>query len=130
MSRNARTSSARAVDLDWSEQERRQYERHAVSFYLRAVDVENDTALGDLVDISEGGFKLIGTHPAVPGQRMLLSLDYRLETGHGAQIEVEARCVWIGGDEVTGLNAVGFAFCEPSPATSQKIAELISGLAA
>lgn len=116
------------VDLDWSEQERRQYERHAVSCYLRVFAIEEGVVVGDVVDISAGGFKIVGSRPMVPGRRMQLRLEYGLESGRHSFIELEARCVWYDTDDATGLDAGGFAFCELSASVRQLIARLIAEL--
>jgi len=124
------TSQSKAVDLDWSEHERRQYERYAVSSYLRVVDADSGIVLGDVVDISLGGFKLIGAERETSGRRMKLRLEYGLENGRQAGLAFEATCVWHGADDATGSNAAGFAFRELSRAASDEIARLITELSA
>ena len=52
------TADSYAVERDWSEAERRAYERHAAQSYVRVVDVRSGATVGEIVDISEGGFKL------------------------------------------------------------------------
>lgn len=124
------TSAANAVDLDWSERERRQYERHAVNLYLRVVSVQGAAVLGEVVDISLGGFKLIGQQRMMAGRRMKLRLEFGLASGRRSGVAFEAKCIWEGPDEVSGLFAAGFAFCELSGAATEEIASVIAELSA
>lgn len=126
----AAQSSDPAVDLDWTEHERRKYERHAVDVYLRVFGVEEGALVGDVVDISEGGFKVIGSPPMMPGRHLQLRLEYRLESGRQSEIGIEARCVWHGTDQASALDAAGFAFCNLCGTARQEIGRLIAELIA
>jgi len=52
-----------AITNDWSNEERREYERYSVNFYLRVIDLDSDTLLGDVVDISLAGMRLVSEVP-------------------------------------------------------------------
>jgi c-di-GMP-binding flagellar brake protein YcgR len=95
---------------DWSESERRQYERHSVEFFLRVQDRNQGVVLGDVVDISLGGMKLLSAAPIPIDQHFDLSMSISLESGRRETISFEARSVWCQKDEGTHLYNLGFQF--------------------
>lgn len=105
-----------AIEDDWSEEKRRQYKRYSTHFYLRVFDEES--LLGDVINISLGGLKLFGSEILPLGQIMSLRLDVVLESGWQASFEFQAGVAWSDQDgnparyytaglEFLGLSAQG-----------------------
>jgi len=82
------------IENDWSENERREYERYSVMFYLEVRDQESDSSLGQILDIGMGGLRLLSDKPMPVNARFHLVLDISLESGKKGELPVEATSVW------------------------------------
>lgn len=98
------------IKNDWNEAERREYERHSVMLYLAVYEQGADTALGQIVDISLGGMRLISAQPIDVNVRMHLVIDISLESGRKGKLAIEATSVWAKEDDNPGLYVSGFQF--------------------
>ena len=115
-----------AIEDDWTAENRRQYERYAADFYLCIYEEAN--LLGDVIDISLGGLKLL-SHDILPvGQIMSLRLDAALESGRKLELEFEARVVWSDQDENMECYNAGLEFLDLSAAAQEILQSIISEL--
>src|SRR5262245_58951971 len=92
-----------AVDNDWSFEERREYERTSVNFFLRVVDLDNDSLLGDVSDISMGGMRLVSAAPIPIKQKFRVRMDIALGDDYQEEVFFEAHSVWGREDPNPGL---------------------------
>jgi c-di-GMP-binding flagellar brake protein YcgR len=117
------------IDNDWSEAERRQYERYSVDFYMCIYDQNTNVQLGQVVDISLGGMRLLSTQPfLIRGKRFRLRMEVSLESGKRENILLEARSVWGREDDNPDYYSTGFQFHDLSSETSQRIQEILDEL--
>jgi len=86
--------SAFETDHDWQAQERRDAPRYPVDFELRLIDLEQDRPLGDVIDISLSGMRLIGDEPMPSNETRRVRLDITLAEGHVQPIAFKTQCVW------------------------------------
>lgn len=118
------------IDNDWSEQERRRYERHAVQFYLRVHSEDGQRLLGEVANISLGGMKLMCAAPLARGHSYRCSMAVSLESGRRESVAFAARCVWTGRDDVLGCENAGLEFIELSDDALASIERIIAELSA
>jgi|WetSurMetagenome_2_1015567.scaffolds.fasta_scaffold1005749_1 c-di-GMP-binding flagellar brake protein YcgR len=100
------------INNDWNDDERREYERYSVMFYLAVHERGNDAILGQIVDISLGGIRLLSEQPIPVGARLPLVMDVSLESGLTGKLPVEAACVWSEEDDNPGFYLAGFQFID------------------
>lgn len=116
------------IESDWSESERREYERYSVMFYLAVYDQENDSSLGQILDISMGGLRLLSEKPIPVKARFHIVIDVSLESGKKGKIPVEAKSVWSQDDDNPGFYVTGFQFFGLSSQAKQFIRAVIDEL--
>lgn len=116
------------IENDWSENERREYERYSVMFYLEVHDRESESPLGQILDISMGGLRLLSEKPIPVNARFHLVLDISLESGKKGKLPVEATSVWNQEDDNPGFYITGFQFSNLSPQATQFIQAIIDEL--
>ncbi|HRY15474.1 MAG: PilZ domain-containing protein [Candidatus Competibacteraceae bacterium] len=115
-----------AIENDWTAENRRQYERYIADFYLCVY--EEESLLGDVIDISLGGLKLLSDEILPIGQIMSLRLDAALESGRQVSLEFEARVVWSDQDENTDRYKAGLEFLGLSASAREILQSIISEL--
>lgn len=81
------------IENECTEADKRAYERKNVDFSWRVYGAENDVLAGEVADIGEQGFRLIGDVPIEMGESFPFRMEIALESGM-EQIELEALCVW------------------------------------
>ena len=90
--------------------EKRQCRRANLLYYLQVYDLEALQEIGHLVDMSFGGFKMIGKIPMVRGNVYCLEIslpdDYFLQKS----FKINARCCWLKTDINPDYYATGFSF--------------------
>ena len=116
------------IESDWSEQEKREYARYSVTFYLEAYDQRTEALLGHVVDISLGGIKVLSQQPIAVHQQLTLILKAALETGKQCQVKATAHCVWSREDDNQGYYLAGFKFFSLSKESKELINTIISEL--
>ena len=116
------------IGNDWNEQERRRYERYSVTFYLSVYDQQTNVLLGQIIDISRGGMRLISQEPIPAGKHFHLVLDVSLESGKQQKVLLEARSIWSQEDDNPDLFATGFQFIDLSQEAVLCIQEIIAEL--
>lgn len=97
--------------------ERRQIVRKNFSYYMRVMNETNGDLVGQLADISSGGFKLESNKLIAPGENFFLRIDQTGEISNKSFITFRARARWCQKDpyDPTVYN-VGFQIVEMSPA--------------
>ena len=119
------------IENDWSEQDRRRYERYAATFYLRVyLAEEKSRLLGEVTDISLGGMRLMCNEAVPPGRHYRLRMVISLDSGRCESILLEACSVWTARDEIAGGHNAGFEFRNLSPEASRSIENIIAELSA
>lgn len=113
-----------AIDNDWSPEERREYERYSVDFSLCVVDLDSNTILGNLADISATGMKLVTDTPIPVEKTFRVRLDIALGDDHQESVRFETRSVWSRKDHNPGQYETGFSNTL-SPRASESIQRLI-----
>lgn len=116
------------IENDWSEAERREYERYSADFHLAVLEPDSDTQLGQVVDISMGGMRLLSDRPISPGARLDLILDIALESGRTEKVPVKAESVWAKEDDNPGYFQTGFKFLELSGPAKEAVEAIIQEL--
>lgn len=114
------------IEDDRSEEERRQYERYSVDFYLCVY--EQERLLGHVIDVSMGGLRLLGEDALDANQVMSLRIEASLESGLHKHLEFQAKIVWIDLDEITESYAMGFEFLDLSARAQETLREIITEL--
>jgi c-di-GMP-binding flagellar brake protein YcgR len=115
----------RMIENDWNDEERRKYERYSLTFYLSVYDTETDALLGQVIDISPGGMKLLSEEPIPVDKQFRLLLDVSLESGKKGKVFIEAQSIWSYEDDNPGFSATGFQFSN----LSQEIDQFIQNIA-
>ena len=115
------------IENDWSEEERRQYERCNADLYLCVYKQHEEHLLGHVIDISLGGIKLLGGEALCVGEVMPLRMDAALESGRH-ETEFYARTVWSSQDESLEGYTAGLEFLDLSPQASKTIQDIINAL--
>jgi len=70
--------------------EKRKHKRSVLVSYFDAIDDENKSVVGYLVDISPGGLMLISKKPLETGRAMTLTIDIPAEIDESRQLCVKA----------------------------------------
>jgi c-di-GMP-binding flagellar brake protein YcgR len=114
---------------DWPVEDRRAHERYDAQSYLRAVDMSNGQVLGEIEDISLGGFRLQLAAPLRRGATYAARVEVRIEGDDRASIEMTARNIWMHKVDLEGVTHAGFVFIDLSPEARERIRALLSELA-
>lgn len=97
--------------------EKRKLIRKNFSYYMRVMNESTGDLVGQLGDISSGGFKLESSKPIPLGEVFYLRIDQTGEISHKSYITFKARTRWCQKDpyDPTIYN-VGFQIVEMTPA--------------
>ena len=97
--------------------ERRKLTRKNFSYYMRVMNERTGDLVGQLSDISSGGFKLESSKPLALGEDYFLRIDQTGEISQKSYITFTARTRWCQKDpyDPTIYN-VGFQILEMTPA--------------
>jgi|SRR5882672_5628395 len=118
------------VESNWSEAERRAYERHAAHSYVRVVDVRNGATVGEIVDISLGGFKLAAQRQFRRGSVYEFRIDVCVDGKGREPITAIARNVWSGAKSGSDDLQAGFVFANLSAPSRACLQQFIDELSA
>jgi c-di-GMP-binding flagellar brake protein YcgR len=128
-SANPEAGSAADTD-DLQVEERRAHERYSARSFLRVFDRESGQALGDIDDISLGGFRLETGYSqdlGDPGPRAL-RIEICIEGRKQAPIAVDACQRWINREAEHGVTRAGYEFVALTPLARQRIERFIAEL--
>ncbi len=95
----------------------RRQERRACSLYLRLVNHRTREIVGDIADVSYGGFKLESSKPMAPNLLFTFRMDMPPEITDKPYILFNARSRWCRTDPLDGrLYDIGFEIVAMDPA--------------
>ena len=97
-----------AIAHDWSQEERRAYERYSVHFYLRVIALDSETLLGNVVDISLAGMRLVSDTPLPVGTTCRVRMDIALGKDYEEQLVFVTTSMWVHADVTPGLYESGW----------------------
>jgi|SRR5882672_9813486 len=123
------TADSYAVECDWSEAERRAYERRAARSYVRVVDVPSGATAGEIVDISLGGFKLAARREFRRDSVYEFRIDVCVDGTGREPITAAARNVWSAENGSDNLHT-GFVFVNLSALSRASLKQFIEELSA
>lgn len=97
--------------------ERRKLSRRNFSYYMRVLDEVTGNLVGQLSDISTGGFKIESSQPIAAGTDFQLRIDQTREISNKNYLSFTARVKWCSRDpfDPTIYN-VGFELVDMTPA--------------
>lgn len=97
--------------------ERRKLDRKNFTYYMRVLDETTGELIGQLSDISTGGFKIESTSPIPLGAVYQLRIDQTLEISDKSYLSFTARARWCQKDpyDPTIFN-IGFQLVDMTPA--------------
>ena len=124
------TAHSYAVPCDWSETERRAYERHAAQSYVRVVDVPSGATVGEIVDISAGGFKLAARREFRRDGVYEFRIDVCVDGKGREPITAVVRNVWSEAKNGSGTLHAGFVFVSLSAQSRGPLRQFIDELSA
>ena len=121
--------SASETGPNWHAEERRDSERHLVSFDLRLTDLQQETPLGEVIDISLSGMRIVSETPFPVDARRFVRLDISLGHDPPHTVCFATHCVWSRYVEGLGCYEAGCANTLSTP-VAVCIAQLIERLRA
>lgn len=116
-----------AVDLL---QDSRRAPRHLINQRLRAVSVATSEPIGDIVNLSSGGFMLVSKQPVPVDERMLLLLELPDAAGGALRVRLEARCLWCAPSSFSQDYGAGFEITHVSAEGRQRLQKWESAVTA
>ena len=91
-------------------QERRKIPRNHLVHYLRLFDQETKAVLGNMIDISMSGIRMISEGAIPPGTYFKIHMDFPEEVTGKLFLTFEAVCVWCKPEESSNLFTAGCEF--------------------
>ena len=86
--------SVSATDGDGMGKERRRSERHPIFYDLRVIDPDRSVPIGDVIDISQEGMRILSEVPFPVGETRRVQLDIVMSERASQVVCVDALCVW------------------------------------
>ncbi len=97
--------------------ERRKLDRKNFTYYMRVLDEKSGELVGQLSDISTGGFKIESTTPVPLGTTYQLRIDQTREISNKNYLSFTARARWCQRDHYDPtIYNVGFQLVDMTPA--------------
>ena len=87
--------------------EQRKHKRFKLKEHLHVLDAKSSKLIGNMVDISEGGFKMITLNKIEEGEEFPLRIVLPSTTGKKEVIGVKARVQWCMRDDKHKLSTLG-----------------------
>ncbi len=97
------------------------HKRFQAKSFCRICDHANDKSLGCLIDISEGGLKIMGEKPIFEGRIYRLSVIMHKEIDGSKTLELNAKCLWNRRSSNPNFYFSGFQFIEVDKKTLDRI---------
>lgn len=98
--------------------------RHLI-FYLEVYDTETGTLLGNLVDITTRGIKLVSKTPIEPGKTFTLRMTLPEDYFEDKVLTFEAKSLWSGNDVNRDFFDTGFSVPSLDTKAKETITELV-----
>jgi PilZ domain len=122
------TEPTTAVESDWGPDERREYTRYLVDFYIRVYDERAGTLAGEVVDIGLGGMKLMAAYQLPLGGAADFRIDLSMENGYQCNMAFAATVDWVKRTEDGKQFYLGLQFARPTQAFLDVVQTIIHGL--
>lgn len=119
--------TALRLECEWDVAERRGHARYLARARAHVVDVSKQALLGQVLDISAGGLRLLTPQPVPPARRYHLALYLQVGARYRSIVEVIARCAWHRARPLEQFEA-GFEFVELQPDAHAQLAAFIDAL--
>ncbi len=117
-----------AIANDWSNEERRAYERSSINFYMRVIDLDSDTLLGNVVDLSLSGMRLVSDVPLPVEKTCHVRMDIALGEDYKKQVDFVTTSIWSRADLTPEQYESGWSN-SLSPEAFQSIQRLLDRIA-
>ncbi len=108
-------------------QEKRKHARKHIGCAFKVSDVNRNTVLGCMVDLSEDGFMLLTDQVHEAGAVLQLRVDFPREVHGVNHIELGAESLWAGAANKANHYWAGFHIIDLSDGAAATIAAVISG---
>ena len=105
-------------------QEMRGHNRMKVSEVIRVIDRQTGTVLGQLVNISEEGFMLLGPQPITENNILQLSLEFDSGASDADPILVGAESLWCHSSNDQAQYWTGFFIIDISDKDHERVRQL------
>jgi hypothetical protein len=105
--------------------DRRAIKRRHLIYYLRVWQVDENIALGHVVDINTEGMMLISDKPVSTGEEMHLELRLPDAEGELKPLRFKAICRWSDNDINSAFYDSGFEFIDKSEKALETLTKLI-----
>jgi len=107
-------------------QNRRKTDRHYLLDFVRVYDAATHQKIGNLVDITLGGARIVGQEPIPEGQAIRLRLELTSEVAEKPFLEFPTRSKWCLPDLKPNLYNIGFEILDLSAEDSLILQKLIN----
>ena len=108
--------------------ERRVLRRMHLIFYLKVYEEDKSSLLGQLVDISSQGLKVLSAKLIEVGKVHSMVIELPQATTKREYIHLEAECVWSNPDINPGIYVTGFKIVTPTKMDGKNLDDAIEGL--
>ncbi len=108
--------------------ERRTFARKHLIFHLKVFDASKTELMGQAVDISPDGLKMVSAHRLEVGKAHAIAIELPQGVDKREYMEIEAEAVWSQEDINPGLYITGFKFPARSPEEREDLNVRIQGL--
>ncbi len=105
--------------------EKRKAKRRHIIYYLRVFDRKTDQLIGQMVDITTNGMKLVSKSAIEPETSLELRMVLPEEIDNQTEILFDAKSLWCKRDINPNFFSVGFEFIRISPEDVNIIKNLI-----
>jgi c-di-GMP-binding flagellar brake protein YcgR len=106
-------------------EDRRTLKRRHLIYYLRVWNTEDNTPLGQVVDINSKGMMLIGEKPVPTGEELNLKIHPPHSEDNHNFLNFRAKCRWSAKDVNTAFYDSGLEFVDQSPEKIGHLQQLI-----
>ena len=104
----------------------RKHKRFKLKEHLHVLDAKSSKLIGNMVDISEGGFKMITLNKIEEGEKFPLRIVLPSTTGKKEVIGVKARVQWCMKDDKHQLSTLGCYIVQVDISDRACLTDLIS----
>ncbi len=108
--------------------ENRNLKRWHLIYYLRVFDLDTDSLLGHLVDITTEGMKMVSEKPVPPERDFQLRMEVPQESSASEEVLFKAHSLWCSKDTNPDFYATGFRLLNPEREAVNIIRALIDDL--
>lgn len=108
---------------------RRLTPRYTLSRQVRVTDIGSKEDVGKVINLSTGGFMLIGPQPIEVHKYLYLLLEMDAATEIKRRIRLEAQCLWCGPSSYSSDYGAGFEITYMAPTEQRKLQQWLDFVA-